>query len=151
MYYSSTCTLPGKVHCLCFLPPMVCVYSVKHLDWRRQTCSGMFSKPCYLCLCVWWLIHRPHHQATSSSWSCKSLLITVSSWHRTLLNSYSASRDSWCTATLWNRIMTAQCEGMGEVGAARYEPALLPSCPSIRALRYSNCQRSTQSHQQSKG
>ena len=37
-------------------------------------------------------------------------------------NSYSASHDNWCTATLWNRIMTAQCEGMGEVGSARYEP-----------------------------
>ena len=56
-----------------------------------------------------------------------------------------ASRDSW------NRVITAQCEGMGEVGSARYEPALLPPCPSIRALCYSNCQRSTQSHQQSKG
>ena len=38
--------------------------------------------------------------------------------------------------------MTAQCEGMGEVGLVRYEPALLPPCPSIRALSYSNCQRS---------
>ena len=37
--------------------------------------------------------------------------------------------------------MTAQCEGMGEVGSARYELALLPPCPSIRALCYSNCQR----------
>ena len=55
-------------------------------------------------------------------------------------NSYSASHDSWCTAALWNRIMTAQCEGMGEVGSARYEPALLPPCPSIRVLSYSNCQ-----------
>ena len=70
---------------------------------------------------------------------------------RDLLNSYSASHDNWCTAILWNRIITAQCEGMGEVGSARYEPALLPPCPSIRVLCYSNCQRSTQSHQQFKG
>ena len=55
-------------------------------------------------------------------------------------NSYSASHDNWCTATLWNKIITAQCEGMGEVGSARYEPALLPPCPSIRVLSYSNCQ-----------
>ena len=61
-------------------------------------------------------------------------------WLRKLVNSYSASHDNWCTATLWNRIMTAQCEGMGEVGSARYEPALLPPCPSIRVLSYSNCQ-----------
>ena len=35
----------------------------------------------------------------------------------------------------------AQWEGMGDVGSARYEPALLPSCPTIRVLSYSNCQR----------
>ena len=52
---------------------------------------------------------------------------------------------NWCTATRWNKIMTAQCEGMGEVGSARYEPALLPPCPSIRVLSYSNCQRSIHS------
>ena len=46
----------------------------------------------------------------------------------------------------FNRVITAQCEGMGEVGSARYEPALLPPCPSIRALSYSNCQRSTHSN-----
>ena len=28
--------------------------------------------------------------------------------------------------------------GMGDVGSARYEPALLPSCPTIRVLSYSN-------------
>ena len=56
------------------------------------------------------------------------------------INSYSASHDNWCTATLWNRMMTAQCKGMGEVGSARYEPALLPPCQSIRVLSYSNCQ-----------
>ena len=41
-----------------------------------------------------------------------------------------------------NRILTAQWEGMGDVGSARYEPALLPPCPTIRVLSYSNCQRS---------
>ena len=64
---------------------------------------------------------------------------------RHAFNSYSASHDNWCTVTLWNRIMTAQCEGMGEVGSGRYEPALLPPCPSIRVLSYINCQRSTHS------
>ena len=32
----------------------------------------------------------------------------------------------------------AQWEGMGDVGSARYEPALLPPCPTIRDLSYSN-------------
>ena len=32
----------------------------------------------------------------------------------------------------------AQWEGMGDVGPARYEPALLPPCPTIRVISYSN-------------
>ena len=32
----------------------------------------------------------------------------------------------------------AQWEGMGDVGSARYEPALLAQCPTIRVLTYSN-------------
>ena len=32
----------------------------------------------------------------------------------------------------------AQWEGMGDVGSARYEPALHPPCPTIRVLSYSN-------------
>ena len=35
-------------------------------------------------------------------------------------------------------ITDAQWEGMGDVGSARYKPALLPPCPTIRALSYSN-------------
>ena len=67
------------------------------------------------------------------------------------VNSLSASHDNWCTATLLNRIITAQWEGMGDVGSARYEPALLLPCPTKRVLCYSNCERSTHSHQQFKG
>ena len=32
----------------------------------------------------------------------------------------------------------AQWEGMGDVGSARYELALLPPCPTINVLSYSN-------------
>ena len=46
--------------------------------------------------------------------------------------------DTWCRCTILNTQET-QCEGMGEVGQARYEPALLPPCPSIRVSCYSNC------------
>ena len=31
-----------------------------------------------------------------------------------------------------------QWDGKGGVGSARYEPALLPPCPTIRVLSYSN-------------
>ena len=42
--------------------------------------------------------------------------------------------------TLKVLVMTigAQWEGMGDVGSARYEPALLPPCPTIRVLSNSN-------------
>ena len=49
--------------------------------------------------------------------------------------------------TLTGRLLTlkvlvatfdAQWEGMGDVGSARYELALLPRCPTIRVLSYSN-------------
>ena len=47
---------------------------------------------------------------------------------------------SACILTLKVLVMTidAQWEGMGDVGSARYEPALLPPCPTIRVLSYSN-------------
>ena len=31
----------------------------------------------------------------------------------------------------------AQWEGMGDIGSARYEPALLAPCPTVRVLSYS--------------
>ena len=34
--------------------------------------------------------------------------------------------------------INAQWKGMGDVGSARYEPALRPPCPTIRVLSYSN-------------
>ena len=41
-------------------------------------------------------------------------------------NSYSASHVNWCTVTLLNRKITAQWEGLGDIGSMRYELALLP-------------------------
>ena len=43
------------------------------------------------------------------------------------------------TLTLKVLVVTidAQWEGMGDVGSARYESALLPPCPTIRVLSYS--------------
>ena len=32
-------------------------------------------------------------------------------------------------------IIDAQWEGMGDVGSARYEPALLPPCPTIKGFK----------------
>ena len=42
------------------------------------------------------------------------------------------------STVLVTTIIDAQWEGMGDVGSARYEPALLPPCPTIKVLSYSN-------------
>ena len=42
------------------------------------------------------------------------------------------------TLTVLVTTIYAQWEGMGDVASARYEPALLPPCPTIRVLSYSN-------------
>ena len=42
------------------------------------------------------------------------------------------------TLTVLVVTIDAQWEGMGDVGSARYEPALLPPCATIRVLSYSN-------------
>ena len=46
--------------------------------------------------------------------------------------------DSNLTLTVLVTTTDAQWDGMGDVGSARYEPALLPPCPTIRVLSYSN-------------
>ena len=40
------------------------------------------------------------------------------------------------TLTVLVTTIDAQWKGMGDVGSARYEPALLPPCATIRVLSY---------------
>ena len=42
------------------------------------------------------------------------------------------------TLTVLVTTIDAQWEGMGDVGSARYEQALLPPYPTIRVLNYSS-------------
>ena len=49
-----------------------------------------------------------------------------------------AKHASKLTLTVLVTTIDAQWEGMGDVGSARYEPALLPPCLTIRVLSYSN-------------
>ena len=56
-------------------------------------------------------------------WAFSPMLICT----LTCVNSYSASRNNWCTVG-----------GDGDVGSARYEPALLPPCLTIRVLSCNN-------------
>ena len=51
---------------------------------------------------------------------------------------YAIYNTSFLTLKVLVTTIDAQWEGMGDVGSARYEPALLPPCPTIRVLSYSN-------------
>ena len=44
----------------------------------------------------------------------------------------------WLTLKVLVATIDAQWEGMEDVGSARYEPALLSPCPTIRVLSYNN-------------
>ena len=50
----------------------------------------------------------------------------------------SARYHKLLTLTVLVTTIDAQWELMGDVGSARYELALLPPCPTIRVLSYSN-------------
>ena len=65
------------------------------------------------------------------------LHVTCSYWEQNELFIGSGSIISFTLKVLVVTI-DAQWEGMGDVGSARYEPALLPPCPTIRVLSYSN-------------
>ena len=61
--------------------------------------------------------------------------------NRRLLNFCESSMSDVCShlaLTVLVATIDAQWEGMGDVGSARYEPALLPPCLTIRVLSYSN-------------
>ena len=49
-----------------------------------------------------------------------------------------AQRYQKLTLTVLVATIDAQWEGMGDEGSARYEPALLPPCPTIRVFSYRN-------------
>ena len=51
---------------------------------------------------------------------------------------YCSFQKNGLTLTVLIATIDAQWERMGDVGSARYEPALLPPCPTIRVLSYSN-------------
>ena len=57
---------------------------------------------------------------------------------RTWTSSLRFEPSTGLTLTVLVATTDAQWEGMGDAGLARYEPALLPQCPTIRVLSYSN-------------
>ena len=76
--------------------------------------------------CISLLTRKPHEHV---QWNLGSVM------HSTLALK---PLERYLTLKVLVATIDAQWEGMGDVGSARYEPALLPPCPTIRVLSYSN-------------
>ena len=74
--------------------------------------------------------------------ACTAVLSSVTPSHSMAYHKFSGLavpiNRTGLTLTVLVATIDAQWEGMGDVGSARYEPALLPPCPTIRVLSYSN-------------
>ena len=66
------------------------------------------------------------------------LLDNGSQWKPVALPMIGGGLESTLTLKVLVTTIDAQWEGMRDVGSARYEPALLPPCLTIRVLSYSN-------------
>ena len=67
------------------------------------------------------------------------MILLLNVWYdHTVDTVHTCTVEPVLTLTVLVTTIDAQWEGMGDVGSARYEPALLPPCPTIRVLRYSN-------------
>ena len=64
--------------------------------------------------------------------------IASGTYHTMKLEKCVLKKNNLLTLKVLVVTIDAQWEGMGDVGSARYEPALLPPCPTIRVLSYSN-------------
>ena len=139
-----------KIHCCPDFWEYIgsCLSSV----WRQKGLTGYCFKYTdktllppnqrYIKLKVWVSFKHLHIHVPEYQSSLQKIALYMNGFGP-IINSQSASRDNWCAGTLLNRIITAQWEGMGDVGSVRYEPALRPPCQTIRVLNYSNRQRST--------
>ena len=66
------------------------------------------------------------------------IILTLFCTSFALFSALTRCTDPNLTLTVLVATIDAQWEGMGEVGSARYELALLPPYPTIRVLSYSN-------------
>ena len=88
------------------------------LDWRDTNCSILPHT-----ILLYWVCLMTFYKAP---------VYTPNSSNKLPNNTFNLTLTALVTT------IDAQWEGMGDVGSARYEPALLPPHPTIRILSYSN-------------
>ena len=80
--------------------------------------------------CMYYILQSPLPECEL----CVSTALNESKSKKVITHTFVSS----LTLTVLVVTIDAQWKGMVDVGSARYEPALLPPCPTIRVLSYSN-------------
>ena len=112
--------------------------------WWLQMVSLIFLRG--LCGYVWVNVPTLSPLRISFFWGINYKAMANRSLHQQhSIGALQCPYHNWCTGTPLNKMTTTQWEGVEDLGSARYELTLLPPCPTIRVLSYSNCQRSTNS------
>ena len=112
-----------------YLPCVACYWSFH----CKVTSQCRLNAPLPECTTAWM-----HHCLNAPLSEC------TTAWMHHCLNAPTPSLNAPHVWTQWTgtpltRIITAQWEGIGDVGSTRYKPALHPTCPTIRVLSYRNC------------
>ena len=118
---------------------MTCLFSL--LGWLLRKIMAPFKDTCMKVGndSQWWCTESTSlnfkdakQKSLNDTWMCKN------NCHRLTCEGLSKHYNYDClTFTVLVTTIDAQWEGMGDVGSARYEPALLPPYPTIRVLSYS--------------
>ena len=82
--------------------------------------------------------HRHYHLLYSICSSYPENDITHTHYHPSVERFENLCRTFNLTLKVLVTTIDAQWMGTGDAGSARYEPALLPPCPTTRVLIYSN-------------
>ena len=121
--------------------------SVSCHSWRRPL-PGRFPRVDCQYICIHSLLGTlPSRCWTNQTYAlsglrentaCRSWTILWTETWNYIIQIYSGITSGKLTLTLLFATIDVQWEGIGDVGSARYEPALLPPCSTIRVLSYSN-------------
>ena len=138
----------SETHCMWAM--VICPVATFHhhtLQWRLAYCCSREVKA-YIVVIIFYKCKTMSlwHPRTDSYKHNHTVVLIILSWaivrwgRVAMPCNTNASSELSYILTLKVLVVTidAHWEGMGDVGSARYEPALLPPCPTIRVLSYTN-------------
>ena len=117
------------------------------LDDKLDNASSLC--PYYLFISIFfWSIMEDEHVSSDRNIPSLSSVCLHHAWYAAIISPNVLKKSGGSDYSLYSLVrltlkvlvttIDAQWEGMGDVGSARYEPALLPPCPTIRVLSCSD-------------